>query len=140
MRRAHLLPTAVLVTIGGVIHLQLWLGGYRGIPFIGPWFLANVVASAVIAAAIVATADRRVTLAGLVLSAASLTALVLSRTVGLAGFLETTWTDQALAATGAELGAVVASALALVVTSRSPASPVLLLVRPDDRAPRRRAA
>ncbi len=113
MSRTALLPAAALVAIGGFIHLQLWSGGYRGIPLIGPWFVANMVASAVIAVALLATADRRVALAGLALSLASLAALVLSRTVGLFGFLETTWTERALSATGAELGAIVALALAL---------------------------
>lgn len=113
MPRTTLLPAAALVAIGGLIHLQLWSGGYRGIPVIGPWFVANAVASAVIAIALVAAARRPVALAGVVLSLASLAALVLSRTIGLFGFLETTWTDQAVAAVAAEVGAFVALAVAL---------------------------
>ena len=139
MHRTRLVPAAVLVAAGGVVHLQLWLGGYRGIPFIGPWFVANAVVSAVIAGALLITADRRVAAAGLALSLSSLAALVLSRTVGLFGFLERTWTDQAVAATGAEVGAVVALALILFVASGPVATPVPVLAEVE-RIDTRRAA
>ena len=139
MRRTRLVPAAVLVAAGGVVHLQLWLGGYRGIPVIGSWFVANAVASAVIALALLVTGNRRVAAAGLALSVSSLAALVLSRTVGLFGFLERTWTDQAVAATGAEVGAVVALALGLVVASRPEARPAPVLAEVERIDPRRAA-
>ena len=139
MPRTRLLPAAVLVAAGGAVHLQLWLGGYRGIPFIGPWFVANAAASAVIAGALLLTADRRVAAAGLALSLSSLAALVLSRTVGLFGFLERTWTDQAVAATGAEIGAVVALALGLSAASHPVARPVPVVAEAE-RIDTRRAA
>ena len=40
---------AALVLAGGVVHLKLWSDGYRDIPDVGPAFLANAIASAVVA-------------------------------------------------------------------------------------------
>ena len=59
----------------------------------------------------------------------SLVALVLSRTTGLLGFTERIWTDMAVQTVTAELGAVVALALAAVV--RRHAVPQLATVRAD---------
>jgi hypothetical protein len=43
---------AALLVWSGVIHLQLWSDGYRGIPVIGPLFLLQGIASIVLAAAL----------------------------------------------------------------------------------------
>ena len=62
---------AALLVWSGVIHLQLWSDGYRGIPVIGPLFLIQGIASIVLAVA-VATFRRLVLLAaGAVLAAAT---------------------------------------------------------------------
>lgn len=100
--------------VGGLIHYQLWQSGYRGIPYIGPMFIANMVASAAVALLILFRNDVKVVLAGMILSVGSLVALVLSRTVGLLGFTERAWTVQAVRATTAEFGAIVAFAVILV--------------------------
>jgi hypothetical protein len=118
LKRITRTPAAVCLLVGGIVHLQLWLSGYRVIPYVGPLFVANVVVSVVLAVALVARNDTRITVVGIVFSLASLVALVMSRTIGLFGFTEPTWTDQALRATGAELTAVVALSIVLLVTRR----------------------
>ena len=107
MQRIARLSAAVLILAGGAVHLQLWRGGYRGIPRIGPWFMANVIISAVLAVALMVRNDARVAVAGIAFSLASLGALVMSRTIGIFGFTETAWTSAVVRATGAEVGAVV---------------------------------
>ncbi|MGI9120423.1 MAG: hypothetical protein ACR2G7_09960 [Acidimicrobiales bacterium] len=119
MKRITRLPAAVSLVVGGIIHLQLWLSGYRVIPYVGPFFIANVVVSALLALALVARNDSRVTVVAIIFSLASLVALVMSRTVGLFGFTEPAWTDQAVRATTAEFGAIVALAIVFVVTHRT---------------------
>ena len=107
------LLAAALILAGGAVHLQLWQGGYRGIPRIGPWFLANVIISVVLAVALMVRKDPRVSLAGMLFSIASLGALVMSRTVGIFGFTERAWTPAALRAAVAEIGAFVILAVIL---------------------------
>jgi hypothetical protein len=82
---------AALLAATGWIHLHLWLDGYRGIDWIGPLFLANVVLAGA-AAVVVLLAPSRwfpavALLAGL-LEIGTLGGLVLSLTVGLFGFFE----------------------------------------------------
>jgi hypothetical protein len=97
-RQPRILPVAVRV-LGGVlllamawIHLELWLDGFRGIPWIGPLFLANAVLGAGAAVAVVLAPLRLLPpvalLAGL-LQIGTLGGLVLSLTVGLFGYRET---------------------------------------------------
>lgn len=110
---------ALLVTLAGMVHLELWREGYRGIPYIGPLFLANVVASGVVAARLLLGGGRPTAVAGMLISIGSLTGLALTRTVGLFGFMESGWTSAASRAVSAELGAVVSLALVLALTARS---------------------
>ena len=110
------LLASVMIAAGGFIHLELWSDGYRGIPRVGTLFVVNAVASVLLAVGLLVTGDRRLTLAAAVLSLSSLVALVLSRTSGFFGFVEPTWTPEALQAVAAELGALVA--LALVAARR----------------------
>ncbi|PLS74988.1 MAG: hypothetical protein CYG61_09725 [Actinobacteria bacterium] len=118
MDRLTRIGAAAFVVVGGLVHLQLWRSGYKEIPYIGSWFIANVVVSAALALVVVAVNKAWVNLAGILFSASSLVALVMSRTTGLFGFTERAWTDQALRATTAELGAIVAFAAILVATRR----------------------
>ncbi|MDP9070616.1 MAG: hypothetical protein M3N68_04910 [Actinomycetota bacterium] len=53
MERSTGIAAAVFVVVGGLVHLQLWRSGYRAIPYIGPWFIANVMVSAVLALVVV---------------------------------------------------------------------------------------
>jgi hypothetical protein len=79
---------AALLTWSGVIHLQLWADGYRGISVIGPLFLIQGIAS--IAAAVALAVFRRVVLlaAGAVLAAGTGVGLLLSVSIGLFGYVE----------------------------------------------------
>jgi hypothetical protein len=116
MQRIARLAAALLILAGGAVHLQLWRGGYRGIPRIGPWFMVNVIVSALLAVALMARNDGRVAVAGIAFSLASLGALVMSRTIGIFGFTETAWTSAVVRATGAEVGAV--ALLSVVLAQR----------------------
>jgi hypothetical protein len=82
---------AAMLVATGWIHLDLWLDGYRALPWIGPLFLANVVLAALAAVAVLVAPTRWLPwvalLAGL-LELGTLGALVLSLTVGLFGFVE----------------------------------------------------
>ena len=101
---------ALLVLLGGAVHLQQWITVFRDQP-IGPSFLVNAAASLIVAVALVVTDDRVVVwpaVAGLALSLGSLVALLASRTVGLPGF-EATGYDVA------EYQAIVVEALAALV-------------------------
>lgn len=137
MQRAVRILAAVLLLVGGAVHLELWRGGYRAIPYIGPLFLANVVASLALAVALVVRAGRPVLLAAGGLAVTSLAALVMSRTVGVLGFMESGWTVQAMRTVAAEVGALVTLALIVVVRGRN-LQPALVPVLA--RRPRRRRA
>lgn len=109
---------AVFLLIGGFLHYKLWSSGYRYIPKIGPLFIANVVGSVVLAAAVVVSRRATVALAGVLFAAGSLTALLLSRTVGVFGFTEAIWTTEAIQTLASEIGAVVALSIAIVFQIR----------------------
>jgi len=121
---------ALFVIVGGVIHFQLWRTGYRGIAYIGPLFIANVAVSVVLMLAILLGGDVRVAAATMLFSIGSLAGLILSRTTGLLGFTERAWTDMAVQATTAELGAVVALALLLALLHRPTPDLATVPVRP----------
>lgn len=118
MERSTRIAAAVFVLAGGLVHLQLWDSGYRAVPYIGPLFVANGVVSAALALAVLVRRFRPVVLGGIAFSLATLVALVMSRTVGVLGFTERAWTDQAVRATTAEVGAIVAFAALLVMLNR----------------------
>jgi hypothetical protein len=83
---------ALLVAIA-VIHGYLWRQGYRDIDVIGPAFLLQTVLG-VLGAAAVLLAPRRLlpwaAAAGTAFALGSLVALLLSTTVGVFGFMEST--------------------------------------------------
>jgi hypothetical protein len=109
---------AVFLLIGGIVHYKLWSSGYRYIPKIGPLFIANFVGSVALAAAVMVSRRATVAFAGVIFAAGSLTALVLSRTVGVFGFTETVWTTEALQTLASEIGAIVALGIALTMLIR----------------------
>ena len=84
---------AVLLALAAGIHGWLWLQGYAGIPLVGPAFLADTVLGGLLAV-LVASASRRwlpwAAVAGALFALGTLGALLLSTTVGLFGFVETT--------------------------------------------------
>jgi hypothetical protein len=113
MPLATRLATGGAILIAGGVHLWLWWrGGYRHAPgLVGPAFLAEAAASAVIGALVLARANRRAAWAGSALSALALLGYLAARTVGLSGFVETRWTRASLVAAGCE-----ALVLVLLVT------------------------
>ncbi|MBW3649958.1 MAG: hypothetical protein KY458_05250 [Actinobacteria bacterium] len=126
------LAAAGFILAGGFIHLELWVDGYRRIPGIGPLFLLNVVASALVALALVVGKARgQVLVVAAALTVSSAAALLISRTVGLLGFTEG-WTPAAIQAMAAEAGAIVAIA---AVVSAARARPAYVLVQPPSRRP-----
>jgi hypothetical protein len=110
---------AGLLVWSGVIHLQLWSGGYRGISVIGPLFLIQGIAS--IAAAVAVVAFRRLVLlaAGAVLAAATAAGLLLSAGVGLFGYTESLAVPYAETSLVVEFtsAAVLAAAAAIVLAA-----------------------
>lgn len=120
MERSTRIAAAVFLLAGGLVHLQLWRSGYRGIPYIGPMFAANAALSALLALVIAVWTARGVAIAGIAFAASSLGALVLSRTVGFLGFNETAWTDEAIKAATAEVGAIVALVVLSAAVRRRP--------------------
>ena len=118
MRRVVPVIAAVLVLAGGAVHLDLWRGGYKGIPYIGPLFLVNVISSVAVATALVLRRGRFVVIAGAGLAAGSLAGLVMSRTVGLLGFMEAGWTVEAMRTVAAEVGTLVSLGLLVVIRGR----------------------
>jgi len=127
-RRAGTLPWAlrivgaVLLAVMGWIHLDLWLDGYRTIHLIGPAFLLNAIAGFGLAALLLATPRPLVgwvAVLGALTTAGTLVCLLLSTTVGLFGFVETTAADLWWESFCVEVAAVVVlSALALVARRR----------------------
>jgi hypothetical protein len=126
-RLTRLLASALLLA-GGIIHYELWNNGYRNVPKIGPLFLANFGGSIVLAAAVLLSRRATVAVGGIVFAAGSLTALVLSRTVGVFGFTETVWTTQAIRTLAAEVGAIAALGCALTMQHRQ-RQPLLHTIR-----------
>lgn len=118
MERISRLCAATSLVVGGLVHLQLWRTGYRGIPNVGVAFLASVGLSFVLALAVLVRDDWRLNLAGIVFAVGSLGAIVMSRTVGVLGFEERIWTDEAIQATTAQIGTIVALAAVLLTRRR----------------------
>ncbi len=94
---------AVLILVGGVVHLSLYQAGYQSIPKIGPLFLFNVAVSVVIAVALVVRPLGAFAVAGLLFSIGTLAGFVLSRTTGILGFREMGWDPKASTAFVADL-------------------------------------
>jgi hypothetical protein len=117
---------AVLVLIGGYIHLKLYFDGYRDIPDanLGRSFLLNAAAAVVVAVALVVWRNVWALVAGLVLVNATLVGFGLSRTSrGIFGFTETGFQPSPEAAISliVEIGAAVVLIALLYVELREPA-------------------
>lgn len=105
---------AALTLVGGAVHLQQWWRVFRHLD-IGPAFVANTVVSVVVGALLIATDDRRAAWGAIVLAAASLAALLASRTIGFLGFEATGIEAPEIVAIVAEIGVV----LVLVLLERT---------------------
>ena len=84
------LGCAALLAWIGYIHLHLWQEGYRQIPTNGPLFLLDAVAGFVLAAALLAWPRPLTGLLAVGYTASTLGALLISLSVGLFGFREST--------------------------------------------------
>ena len=71
-----------------VIHLKLWVDGYKDISIIGPLFMVQAIACILLAAAIVAFRWLALLLAGAVTGVATAVGLLLSVYAGLFGYTE----------------------------------------------------
>jgi hypothetical protein len=80
---------AALVATTAGIHLHLWAAGYRDIPTIGPLFLFQGIAGAILAVALVAWRRLVTVVAGAGFMIATIGGLLLSVYVGLFGFTDT---------------------------------------------------
>jgi hypothetical protein len=111
---------AALLVWSGVIHLQLWSDGYRGISVIGPLFLIQGIASIVLAVALVVFRRLVLLAAGAVLAAGTAVGLVLSVSVGLFGYVESLAVPYAQTSLVVEFAsaAVLAAAAAIVLAAR----------------------
>lgn len=107
----------MLLLFGGLVHLQLYFSGYRSIDKIGPSFLMNAIASAVVAAALVARKEWLVRVAGIAIASGTLVAFAISRQGdGLFDFREQGLkpSPQAIFALLAEIAALVLLAVSLL--------------------------
>jgi hypothetical protein len=77
---------AALLVVSAVLHLDLWSSGYRAIPTIGPLFLAQGIATPVIALILLLTRWLVAILVALAAMVGTLGGFILAATVGLFGF------------------------------------------------------
>jgi hypothetical protein len=85
------LGIAASLVVSGASHAYLFIHGYRVIPIIGPAFLVQASACLAVAVLLAVGGPGWLRWAGAALSAGSLVAFALSRTVGLFGFTEIGW-------------------------------------------------
>jgi hypothetical protein len=103
---------AVVATLGasGFVHAKLYLDGYRFIPYIGVMFLLQAAVSFAVAALLLFAAPPILRLLAAGAAAGALVGFLLSRTVGVLGFVERGFDPQPWA-----LLSVLAEALCLVL-------------------------
>jgi hypothetical protein len=112
---------AVLIALSSIIHLHLWMIGYKNIHIIGPAFLFQVISGLLLAVLLVVFRRLILVVAGLLFCAGSVVALLLSATVGFLGLhdgLDVPWAAPSL---GIELaGMVVLTGCAGLMLLRRP--------------------
>ncbi|MDT5181163.1 MAG: hypothetical protein QOJ95_5361 [Mycobacterium sp.] len=82
---------AASLAVSGVSHANLYANGYNQIPTIGPAFLLQASVFFAVAALVLVGGPDWLVWTAAVLAAGALGAFVLSRTVGIAGFIEVGW-------------------------------------------------
>ncbi|RIR16542.1 hypothetical protein D2E41_26640 [Mycobacteroides abscessus] len=100
----------------GVLHAYLYLHGYRHIPTVGTGFLVQASVFCSVGVLLAVGAPRWFGWASGLLSAGALAAFGLSRTVGLAGFIEKGWEPAPYALVSAIVEAVAVLAVAAWLT------------------------
>jgi hypothetical protein len=109
-----------MIAASAVIHLHLWLIGYRHIHLIGPAFLFQSISGLALAAALIGFPRLVTVLAGVGFCGGSVVALLLSATVGFLGLhdgLNVPWAGWSLVSELAGFVALLAAA-ALVLRRR----------------------
>jgi len=112
---------AALLAAMAWIHLDLWLDGYRTIDVVGPGFLLNALAGFGLAALLLVTPRSLVgwvAVLGALTAAGTLAGLLLSTTVGLFGFVESTKAPLWWESLWVEIAAVVVLAGLALLTAR----------------------
>ena len=111
---AHYALGAMTLAVEAAVHVQQFVSLLHAVPWIGPLFVANAVASLLAAAGLAHERTRPVAaLAGIAISACALGSLVLSYGTGLFGWMEGGWRMAIAVALGSELGAILTLAAAL---------------------------
>jgi hypothetical protein len=105
-----LVAGSALLVSSGAIHLRLWAMGYRSIPTIGPLFLLQGIAGALLGLVLLLWRRLLVVVAGAGFMVATVSGLLISVKFGLFGFMDT------LAAPYAGLSVVLESVGAAVLT------------------------
>ncbi len=82
------LAVAALLAGTGWVHTDLYLNGYKAIPFVGPSFLLQASGSFAVAVLLIVSNSPVLRLLAAGLAAGALLGFLLSRTVGLFGFVE----------------------------------------------------
>jgi hypothetical protein len=106
---------AVLVAVSAVIHLHLWMQGYKHIHWIGPLFLAQAVAGIGLALVMLVYPRLVSAVAGALYMAATIGGLLMSATVGIFGFhdgLDVPWATSSLVIEAVGLVVLVAAGAA----------------------------
>ncbi|WP_022926865.1 hypothetical protein [Patulibacter americanus] len=125
---------ALAVAVGGYEHAHLYHRGYSEIDVIGPLFLVNAVASLACVLILLARRPAAFVLSSLAISVGSLVAIVLTRTTGLFGFLESGYDSRAILTVVAEVLAVVLTLAGAWVARDRLFSPPPSRPATDDRA------
>jgi hypothetical protein len=113
-------PLAAALAATGYIHADLYLNGYRVIPVVGPSFLWLASGCFAVALLLLFTNSLVLRLAAAALAAGAIGGFVMSRTVGIFGFVEHGWlpAPQAALSVLAETAALALLAVQLVATRR----------------------
>jgi hypothetical protein len=109
---------ALLILTQGLVHLNRYFTGFSAIPVIGETFLLNTALSVVVAFLLVTRRSFGLT-GAIALSAGSLMAFALSRTIGLFGYISTTTGPAEIIALTAEV-AVLLLLMGVGIRSRGP--------------------
>jgi hypothetical protein len=107
---------AAAVAASAVIHLHLWMQGYKHVHLIGPLFLAQAIAGIALALVMLAYPRFISALAGALYMASTIGGLLMSATVGIFGFhdgLRVPWATSSLVIETAGLLVLVAAGAAL---------------------------
>lgn len=103
---------AVLLAVSGFVHAELYVAGYHVIPVVGPAFLLQASASFAVALLLLAGGPVLFRWLAAALAIGALLGFALSRTIGIAGFIERGWQP----APQALLSVLAETALLLVLT------------------------